>query len=197
MLKAVIHVNVGDPETQGSGLKNVENVLNEVGSDAKIEIVAHGAGIVLLVQGESKHAEQILSLIERKVRFVACRNSLRDKAIAEDRLLPGVQVTASGAVEVLRKQQEGFAYFKPSTRRGPASLHVGRGLGAHSHGYDATRFSDGHRRMRPGRDFLGEWLPTGPVAHQRHPRASDCVAWLERKPEGPAESPISAARSFL
>ena len=113
MLKAVVHVNFSDPERQGHGLKNVENILTEVGNNAEIEVVAHGAGIVLLVQGESKHADKIQSLIDRQVNFVACRNTLRDKSIAEDRLLPGVQVTASGAVEVLRKQQEGFSYFKP------------------------------------------------------------------------------------
>ena len=113
MLKAVIHVNFSDPERQGHGLKNVANILKEVGNDAEIEVVAHGAGIVLLVQGESKHANKIQSLIDGKVKFVACRNTLRDKSIAEDRLLPGVQVTASGAVEVLRKQQEGYGYFKP------------------------------------------------------------------------------------
>ena len=113
MLKAVVHVNFSDPERQGHGLKNVENILKETGSDAEIEVVAHGGGIVLLVQGESKHADKIQSLIERKVKFVACRNTLRDKSIAEKRLLPGVQVIASGAVEVLRKQQDGFGYFKP------------------------------------------------------------------------------------
>jgi len=113
MLKAVVHVNFSDPERQGHGLKNVENILKEVGNDAEIEVVAHGGGIALLVQGESKHAEKIQSLIDHRVKFVACRNSLRDKSIAEDRLLTGVQVTASGAVEVLRKQQEGFSYFKP------------------------------------------------------------------------------------
>jgi len=117
ILKAVVHVNFSDPERQANALKKVEKILKEVGNDAEIEIevvvVAHGAGIVLLVQGESEHADKIQSLIDRQVKFVACRNTLRDKSIAEDRLLPGVQVTASGAVEVLRKQREGFSYFKP------------------------------------------------------------------------------------
>lgn len=113
VLKAVVHVNFGDPERRGHGLKNVENILAEVGNNVQIEIVAHGAGIGLLVQGESKHADKIQSLIDRQVKFVAGRNSLRDKSIAEDRLLPGIQITPSDAVEVLRKQQEGFSYFKP------------------------------------------------------------------------------------
>ena len=52
-------------------------------------------------------------LVKAKVRFEACENTLRDKAIPKDRVLPGVTTTPSGAVEVVRKQQEGFGYFKP------------------------------------------------------------------------------------
>ncbi|MGO8745608.1 MAG: hypothetical protein ACLQNE_06425 [Thermoguttaceae bacterium] len=61
-------------------------------------VLMMGVVIVLLVQGESKHVDTIQSLIDRKVKFVACRNTLRDKSIAEERRLPGVQVAASGAV---------------------------------------------------------------------------------------------------
>lgn len=113
MLKAVIHVNFGDVDRQGHALKNIENMLKETGDQGEFELVAHGAGIGLLVEHESAHADQVRSLAARKVRFVACKNTLKDKAIAEDRLLPGVEVVPSGAVEVLRKQQEGFGYFKP------------------------------------------------------------------------------------
>ena len=112
-LRAIVHVNFSDPERQGHGLKNIENILKEVGDAAEIEVVAHGAGIGLLVQGQSPHAGKIQSLIARNVKFAACKNTLRDKSIPQERLLPGVQVVPSGAVEVLRKQQEGFGYFRP------------------------------------------------------------------------------------
>ena len=38
---------------------------------------------------------------------------------------------------------------------------------------------------RPRRALLGKRLPARPAAHQRHPRPSDCVARLGRRPEGP------------
>ena len=113
MLKVVVHVNFADAERQKHGLKNVANILKEVKGEAEIVVVCHGAGIDLLVQEKSQNAEAVAELVKAKVRFEACENTLRDKAIPKDKLLPGVTTTPSGAVEVVRKQQEGFGYFKP------------------------------------------------------------------------------------
>ena len=113
MLKAVIHVNFADSDRQKHGLKNVSNILKEVKGEAEIVVVCHGAGIDLLVKEKSQHGDEVERLIKEKVRFAACENTLKDKAIHKDKLLPGVTTIPSGAVEVIRKQQEGFGYFKP------------------------------------------------------------------------------------
>ncbi len=113
MLKVVVHINFSDAERQKHGLKNVANILKEVTGEAEIVIVCHGAGIDLLVKEKSQHAEAVGELVKAKVRFEACENTLRDKSIPKDNLLAGVTTTPSGAVEVVRKQQEGFGYFKP------------------------------------------------------------------------------------
>ena len=47
------------------------------------------------------------------VRLAACENTMRDKSIPKENLLLGVTTVSSGAVEVIRKQQEGYGYFKP------------------------------------------------------------------------------------
>lgn len=112
-LKAVVHVNFADSERQKHGLRNVENILKEVQGKATVEVVCHGAGITLLEKNHSKHAEQIEKLVKVGVRFAACENTMREKGIAKDDLLPGVVTVPSGAVEVIRKQQEGYGYFKP------------------------------------------------------------------------------------
>ena len=113
VLKAVVHINFSDAERQKHGLTNVANILKEVKGEAEIVVVCHGAGIGLVVKEKSQNAEQVERLVKQKVRFAACENTLRDKAISKDKLLPGVTTTPSGAVEVIRKQQEGFGYFKP------------------------------------------------------------------------------------
>lgn len=113
VLKAVIHINFSDSDRQKHGLKNASNILKEVEGAAEIVVVCHGEGIGLLVKEKSQHAEEVERLIKAKVRFAACENTLKDKAIPKDKLLRGVTTTPSGAVEVIRKQQEGFGYFKP------------------------------------------------------------------------------------
>jgi len=112
MLKAVVHINFTDSARQKHGLKNVANILKEV-KGAEIEVVCHGGGIGLLVKDKSEHADEVARLVKGGVKFVACENTLRDKSIPKENLLPGVTTVPSGAVEVIRKQQEGYGYFKP------------------------------------------------------------------------------------
>jgi uncharacterized protein len=112
-LKVVVHVNFPDGGRQGHGLKNVANVLREA-PDARVEVVCHGGGIGLVEEARTEHAEAVAALIKEGVKFVACENTMRQKSIRKEDLLPGVGTVPSGAVEVVRKQQkEGYAYFKP------------------------------------------------------------------------------------
>ncbi len=111
MLKAVIHVNFGDPERQKHGLNNIENILKEVG-DAQIEVVCHGEGISL-VEKKAKLADSVQSLMKQGIRFVACENTMKKKSLSKGDLVAGTTTVPSGAVEVIRKQGEGYAYFRP------------------------------------------------------------------------------------
>jgi len=112
-LKVVVHVNVPESGVQGAGLKNVTNILKEA-PDTQVEVVCHGAGIGLVEKARTDHAEAVEALIKKGVKFVACENTMRQKSIKKEDLLAGVGTVASGAVEVVRKQQkDGYAYFKP------------------------------------------------------------------------------------
>jgi len=113
MFKGVIHVNFSDAERQKHGLKNIANMLKEVGDKFEIEVVCHGSGIGLLVKDQSQHASEVERLSKMGVRFAACENTLREKTISKVSLLPGVVTVPSGAVEVIRRQQDGYGYFKP------------------------------------------------------------------------------------
>lgn len=113
-LKVVVHVNFAETGQQGHGLKNIENVLREVGdAGASVLVVCHGGGIGLVEKARSEHAPMVESLAKRGVKFAACRNTMRSKSIRPEDLLPGVETVASGALEVIRKQHEGYAYYKP------------------------------------------------------------------------------------
>ncbi len=111
-MKAVFHINFTDSKRQKNGLKNVNNILKEE-KGAEIEVVCHGAGIVLLVKDKSEHAEEVVRLMSEGVTFAACENTLKDKSISQENLLPDVTTVPSGAMEIIRKQQKGYGYFKP------------------------------------------------------------------------------------
>jgi intracellular sulfur oxidation DsrE/DsrF family protein len=112
-MKVVVHVNFPESGTQGAGLKNITNILKDA-PDTVVEVVCHGAGIGLVEKARTDHAEAVEALIKKGVKFVACENTMRQKSIKKEELLPGVGTVPSGAVEVVRKQQkDGYAYFKP------------------------------------------------------------------------------------
>lgn len=112
MLKAVIHVNFADTERHDHALGNIENILKEVPA-ATVEVVCHGSGISLVLKKDAKLAEKVAALMKQGVHFVACENTMKKKELSKDELVAGVSTVPSGAVEVLRKQQDGYGYFKP------------------------------------------------------------------------------------
>jgi intracellular sulfur oxidation DsrE/DsrF family protein len=112
-LRVVVHVNFADEKRQAGGLKNIANILKQ-DPDAQVTAVCHSDGIAVVVADRTGHAETVETLLGQGVRFVACENTMRERSIPREGLLPGVGTVPSGAVEVVRKQQfEGYAYFKP------------------------------------------------------------------------------------
>lgn len=113
--KAVVHVNFDDIDRQKHGLKSVGNMVKGVQGvkEGDIEVVCHGKGIGLLLKDKSSAPGEIATLMKSGVRFAACENTMREKSIKKEDLLPAVVTVPSGAVEVVRKQQAGYGYFKP------------------------------------------------------------------------------------
>lgn len=115
-LKVVVHINFADTARQHGGLKNVENILKTAaaqGLSAEIEVVCHADGITLLEKSKTAHGAAVESLQKKGVRFAACENTMRQRSIRVQDLLPDAATVPSGAFEVVRRQHDGFAYFKP------------------------------------------------------------------------------------
>jgi len=115
-IKVVVHINFDDATRQGDALNNVQNVLKAAeaeGLKAEVEIVCHSAGITLVEKSKRTHARLVESLQKKGVEFKACRNTMKQRSLREDDLLERVTTVTSGAFEVIRRQHDGFAYFKP------------------------------------------------------------------------------------
>jgi len=114
--KVVYHFS--DNNTIMLGLRNIRNHLN-ASPNAQIVVVALGGGIDFLLQGEkdkdgNRYDTIVRELVDRKVQFRICNNTLMGRGIGKDKVLPEATVVPSGIAEVSRLQwQEGYAYIKP------------------------------------------------------------------------------------
>ena len=45
--------------------------------------------------------------------ILACENTMRGQKLARDDMLPGIGYVGAGVVEIMQRQQEGWAYLSP------------------------------------------------------------------------------------
>ena len=108
----VVHLDEGGDDKYRAVLRNVGNLVADLGEQARVELVAHGPGIGLCLT-DSSFTEDLQDLIGQGVVVAACENTLEMKGIARERLAAGVVTVPSGMGELVRKQQKGWAYVRP------------------------------------------------------------------------------------
>lgn len=110
--KIVFQVTDGDPARWNLVLNNVSNLQAVVGKSADIEVVAYGPAITLL-KADSPIAARISEAVGANVRVVACENTMANMKLTKAEMLGDVGYVPAGVVEVMRKQQQGYAYIRP------------------------------------------------------------------------------------
>ena len=119
--KVVFHVDQNDPKLMNLALNNVQNVnayFESIGDTVEIEVVAYGPGLNMYRQDNSPVADRIsvISLELPGVTFAACGNTLRKmeaKAGHEVALISEAEVVPSGVVQLIMRQEQGWAYIRP------------------------------------------------------------------------------------
>lgn len=111
--KAVFQVSDADPQKWNLTLNNAKNVQDDLGSDAvDLEIVVYGPGIGML-KGDSPVAKRIADALKSGVKVVACENTMKAQKLVYADMLPTIGYVPAGVVELMKKQQEGYAYIRP------------------------------------------------------------------------------------
>jgi uncharacterized protein len=111
--KVVFQVTESDEAKWNLLLNNVRNLQKAVDADmADIEVVAYGPGVSMLKAG-SPMATRIAELVGNKVKVVACQNTMAAQKLTKEDMLPEIGYVPAGVVEVMRKQQQGYAYIRP------------------------------------------------------------------------------------
>ena len=111
--KVVVQVSEADPAKWNLALNNVKNVQQAYGADkVDVEIVVYGPGIGML-KADSIVANRIEEAKSTKVAIVACENTMKANKLTKEDMLPNTSYVTAGAVEIMKKQKEGYAYLRP------------------------------------------------------------------------------------
>ena len=111
--RVVIQVSDNDPAKWNLALNNARNVQTDLGEkNVEIEIVAYGPGLNMLKAG-SPVAQRIDESMMNGMKIVACENTMKAQKVTRDQILPGVGYVPAGVVEIMHRQQQGWAYLRP------------------------------------------------------------------------------------
>ncbi len=118
--RIILHVTDSDPKHLNEVLNDIDGLLRyykSINQTVRVEVVANGDGLALLWAGATPHARRIARLQERhdNLAFVACQNTIdrlaKEKGVTA-RLLPGVVIIDSGVAQLMRRQNQGWAYIQ-------------------------------------------------------------------------------------
>jgi uncharacterized protein len=111
--RVVIQVSDNDPARWNLALNNAKNLQADLGAaNVEIEIVAYGPGLNMVKAG-SAVASRIDESVLGGVNIVACENTMANQKVTKDQIIPGVAYVGAGVVEIMRRQQQGWAYLRP------------------------------------------------------------------------------------
>lgn len=111
--KVVFQVSDNDPAKWNLALNNVRNLQQDVGADKlDVELVAYGPGIHMLKM-DSPVANRIAEALGRKVKVVACENTMAGLKLQKADMLPDLGYVPAGVTELMQRQQQGWAYIRP------------------------------------------------------------------------------------
>jgi hypothetical protein len=114
-LKAVIHVDSEDESRLTTAIGNIENFFDEIASsEADLRLVANSKAVQFFRKTNgSEYVNRTNQLAENGVRILVCNNSLEKMGIPQSELIQAAEVIPAGIEEIIRMQNDGYAYVKP------------------------------------------------------------------------------------
>jgi intracellular sulfur oxidation DsrE/DsrF family protein len=111
--RVVMQVSDADPGKWNLALNNARNLQADLGAaNVEIEIVAYGPGIGML-KADSVVGNRIGEALGSGVKVAACENTMRGQKLAKSDMLSGISYVGAGVVEIMQRQQQGWAYLRP------------------------------------------------------------------------------------
>jgi uncharacterized protein len=93
-------------------MNNLRNLKAGWGDSVQIEVVAHGPGVELLMSAKTTQLEKIRQFKSMGIQFVVCENTLRERNIPKESIIPESGFVKMGVGEIILKQEKGWTYIK-------------------------------------------------------------------------------------
>ena len=118
--RLVLHVDSSDPERFNVMLDETEQLLKTSAQQqqkVRVEILTNGGGLMLVEQGNESYTRRLQALSKQydNLGLLACQRALNklktEKGVQLD-LVPEASVVESAMNQVIKRQQEGWAYIR-------------------------------------------------------------------------------------
>jgi intracellular sulfur oxidation DsrE/DsrF family protein len=111
--KVVMQVSDSDSGKWTLALANARNLQKSLGpANVDIEIVAYGPGIGM-VKADSSAAANVREAVASGMAINACENTMAAQHLSKAEMNPAAGYVPSGVVEIVTRQQNGYAYLRP------------------------------------------------------------------------------------
>lgn len=110
--RVVMQLSSNDTLAWKGLMNNLKNLKAAWGDSVEVEVVAHGPGVDLLRSDKTTQLDKIRQFRSMGIVFVACENTLRERNIPRDLILPEAGTVKMGVGEIIQKQEAGWSYIK-------------------------------------------------------------------------------------
>ena len=113
--RVVMHLNSGEEKAQKGTLNNIKNLYEAMGAERlNVELVAHGAGLLLFIKKNTTLAEELERLkASYGVSYTACSNTMKAQGLTRADLVDQVDLMMPAMVRLMELQEQGWVYIKP------------------------------------------------------------------------------------
>lgn len=109
--KIVFQLSTEDTLAHKALMKQLSNITS-VAPDTKIEVVCHGPGLVMLMNGKTTVLPKLEELVNKDISFVAYEFSMKERKVSKEQIIPLAGYVTAGIIEIVSKQEQGWSYIK-------------------------------------------------------------------------------------
>jgi intracellular sulfur oxidation DsrE/DsrF family protein len=110
--RIIMQLSTNDTLAWKGLMNNLRNLKAGWGDSLTICVVAHGPGLDLLTAGKTTQAEKIRQFRQMGIEFIACENTMKERQIPRESILPDAGFVKMGIAEIVRRQEQGWTYIK-------------------------------------------------------------------------------------